>query len=273
MTFVRLLFSPNAEECLIMRMPTSLLVALILSGAAITQSAELSSGLKALQGKWSGSRTNRGGDLYTFTLEFKGDKMTFEAKDPSGDTRLLAKGTAKSEKSGPFNVLTLADIRAGRTADDLQERDDIRTSVYTLREDKLYLASNFDKERENEIPRVDEYSRVAGAAKSSEDNSATLAGNWNLDLSLGDQNIDYKLRVERSGGDYQTTFVSPRSGEHKAKSTTVKGDEVEFVIDREIQGNNVTFVYKGKLAQNKMSGTLSVKNSEGEFSGTWTASR
>jgi hypothetical protein len=256
-----------------MRILTSALTTLILSWAAIAQSAELSSGLKALQGKWTGSRTNRSGDLYTFTLEFKGDKMTFEAKDPGGDPRLVAKGTAKSEKSGPFEVLTLADIRAGRSADDLQERNETRTSVYVLREDKLYLASNFDKKRENETPRVDEYSRVAGSAKASEDTSANFAGNWNLDLSLGDQNIDYKLRVEKSGADYQTIFISPRSGEHKAKSTTVKGDEVEFVIDREIQGNNVTFVYKGKLAQNKISGTLSVKNSEGEFSGTWTASR
>src|SRR5688572_1493793 len=112
------------------------------------QCAELSASLKALQGKWAGQRTNRNGDLYKFTLEFKGDKLTFEAKDPAGDTRLLARGTAKAEKSGTLNVLTLTDIRAGQSEDNLEPRDDTRTSVYTVREDKLYLASNFDRERE-----------------------------------------------------------------------------------------------------------------------------
>jgi hypothetical protein len=245
----------------------------ILASAIASHCAELSSGLKALQGKWAGERKGRDGELYKFTLEFKGDKLTFEAKDPGGETRLMAKGTAKAEKSGAFNVLSLTDIRAGRSADDLQERDDTRASVYTLRDDKLYLASNFDKERENETPRVDEYTRVAGSATASESKAANLSGTWNVDVALADQKFDYKLRVERGDDDYQTTFISPRSGEHKAKSTKLKGDDVEILIDRELQGNNTTFVYKGKLAQDKISGTVTVKGLEDQFTGTWTASR
>ena len=238
-----------------------------------SHAAELSSGLKALQGKWSGARTNREGDRYAFTLEIKDDKLTFEAKDPGGDIRLVAKGTAKAEKSGPLNVLTLSNIRAGGSADDLQDVGDTRTSIYTIRDGKLLIASNFDRERENERPRVDEYTRVADAAKATDSAGANLAGAWNLDMTLGDRNFDYKLRIDKADDTWKTTFISPRSGEHKAKTTIIKGNDLEIVIDREIEGNNTTFVYKGKLADNKISGTVTVKGFEDQFTGTWTATR
>lgn len=235
--------------------------------------AELSPGLKALQGKWAGDRTNRDGDRYTFTIEINDDRLTFEAKDAGGDIRFLGKGTAKVEKAGPLNILTVSNIRAGRSADDLQEVDETRTSVYAIRDEQLLIASNFDRERENERPRVDEYRRVAATAKASDPSSANLAGTWNLDMALADQNFDYKLRIDKEGDAWKTTFISPRSGEHKAKTTTLKGNDVEIVIDRQIEGNNTTFVYKGKLAENKISGTVTVKGFEDQFTGTWTATR
>ena len=245
----------------------------ILAVALCGYSAELSPSLKALQGKWKAERPNRDGERYTYSLEFKGDKLTFEAKDAGGDTRLVATGSVKTEKAGPLTVLSMTDLRAGRTADDLQDVDDTRTSVYTVRDGKLLIASNFDRERENEEPRIDEYTRAADSAKASDPAGANVTGTWNLDMALADQNFDYKLRIEKAGDEYSTIFVSPRSGEHKAKSTTVKGSDVEIIIDRQIQDNNTTFVYKGKLAGSKIAGTVTVKGLEDQFSGTWTATR
>src|SRR3954468_11784308 len=108
--------------------------------------AELSPALKQLAGKWTASRTNQDGEKYSFSLEFKGDKITFHARDAEGKPRLVATGKAKAMKEGPFNVLTLTDLKAGRSEDDLQEVNDERSSVYTLRDGNLLLASNFDKE-------------------------------------------------------------------------------------------------------------------------------
>jgi hypothetical protein len=54
---------------------------------------------------------------------------------------LVSKGIAKVEKAGPIRVLTIADIRAGRSADDLQPVDDSRALVFTIRDGRLVLAS------------------------------------------------------------------------------------------------------------------------------------
>jgi hypothetical protein len=63
-------------------------------------------------------------------------------------------------------VLIAKDLRAGRTEDDLEPVDDQRVSVYAVRDGKLYLASGFDKERDNERPRVEEYTKQDGGARS-----------------------------------------------------------------------------------------------------------
>ena len=241
---------------------------------SLSSAAEPSTGLKALAGKWTASRTNDKGERYTFSLEFKDNKIVFHAKDAEGKPHLVAKGTARIEKAGPFNVLTLTDITAGRSEDDLQEVSDQRSSVYTLRDGNLLLASNFDKERENERPRVDEYSReesAKGAASSTP--TQKLEGKWKMELSLGDQTRDYELKIDTSGDKLEATVISPRSGEHKAKSVTFKDGNFEMVVDREIQGNEVSIIYKGKLADGKLSGKASVKGLEDQYTGDWTASR
>src|SRR5262245_5157741 len=143
----------------------------LVAGAVMAGAAEVSPGLKNLQGKWKGERTNSEGKRTSSTFEIKGDQLTFRALDADGQLRLLAKGTVKAEKVGTLRVLTISELKAGRSEDDLQPVDDERSSAYTLYEGKLYLASGFDKPRENERPRVDEYTRDESASKSSSDSS------------------------------------------------------------------------------------------------------
>jgi hypothetical protein len=247
----------------------------LLVSATMAGAAEVSPGLKTLQGKWTGERTNSEGRRGSAVLEIKDDKLNFRLSDAEGSVRFVAKGTVKANKAGEFSVLTVTDIKAGRSEDDLEPVDDDRVSVYTLREGKLYLASGFDKSRENERPRVDEYARDESAPRASTEKPAPdkLLGKWKMEATMGDQNMDYDLRFEQVSGALKGTVISPRSGEHKAKSVSLKGDDFEMLVDRDIEGNQVTFVYKGKLKGDGLSGTLQVKGLEDQFTGNWKAPR
>lgn len=135
--------------------------------AMTASAAEISPGLKTLQGKWTAERTNSEGRRTTVVVDIKEDKLTFRSTDANGQVRLVAKGTVKSEKVGAFRALTLTDLKAGDSEEDLEPVDDERSSVYILRDGKLFLATGFDKARDNERPRIDEYTRDDSAPRSS----------------------------------------------------------------------------------------------------------
>jgi len=248
---------------------------MLIVSAAIAGAAEISPALKSLQGKWNGERVNSDGKRSKATIEVKDDKMEYRAFNNDGELRFIAKGNLKIEKAGDLRVLVISDIRAGRDADNLEPTDDDRTSAYAVREGKLYLASGFDKARDNERPRIEEFTREEGGARSSADNPANdkLLGKWKMEMQLGEQNMDYNLRFEKTGDAVQGVVISPRSGEHNAKTVTLKGDQLEMLVDREIEGNDVTFVYKGTVKGDSITGTLQVKGQEDQFSGTFKATR
>lgn len=252
-----------------------LIFLLSFAAATIAGAAEISPALKSLQGKWNGERVNSEGRRNKATIEIKDDKMEYRAFNNDGELRFIAKGNLKIEKAGDLRALVITDIRAGRDQDNLEPVDDDRTSVYTIREGKLYLGSGFDKARDNERPRVEEFTKEEGAARSSGDKPAAdkLLGKWKLEAKLADRDFDYDLRFDKAGDTLQGAVISPRSGEHKAKSVTLKGDQLEMLVDREIEGNNVTFVYNGTLSGDTLSGTVKVKGLEQEFSGTFKATR
>lgn len=250
-------------------------VCLCLIGVPPSRAAEGVPSLERLQGKWSVTKTNRENQRYSQVLEITQDKFAFQFVGDDAQVRLFAKGTAQAEKAGPFDVLKFSNIQGGRSAEELAPVDDTRAAVFTVREGKLFLASNFDKERANEIPGVDVYVRVetpkaAASASSREDK---LLGNWKVDVSLADQNIDYGLRITRADGKLAVTLISPRSGEYKAKSVAYQAGELVIEFDREIQGNNVTLIYKGKLAGDALSGTVTAKGFEDQYSGQWKAKK
>jgi hypothetical protein len=247
----------------------------LFAAATVATAAEISPALKSLQGKWNGERVNSDGRHSKATIEIKDDKMEYRAFNNDGELRFIAKGNLKVEKAGDLRALVISDIRAGRDQDNLEAVDDDRISPYALREGKLYLASGFDKPRDNERPRVEEFTKEEGAARSSTEKPTNdkLLGKWKMEVALGDQNMDYSLRFEKSGEALQGIVISPRSGEYKAKSVTLKGDQLEMLVDRTIEGNDVTFVYKGALKGDTLSGTLQLKGLEDQFSGTFKATR
>lgn len=130
---------------------------LLFAGAALA--ADSAPTLDSLQGKWSTSRTNQQGEKFTQAIEFKRDKLTFQLRSENNEVRFVAKGNITLEKMGPFNVFHLTELETGRSMDELQFVDDPRAYVFSLRDNKLSIASGFDRQRKNEPPQADTYVR------------------------------------------------------------------------------------------------------------------
>jgi hypothetical protein len=249
-----------------------LIVCGFLAVASVVWAAD-SSALDKLQGKWSGKRTVSDGQEVTQVIEFKGSKLTFQLLNADKEVRLFATGQVKAEMQGPFRVLKMTDIEAGGSASETQPVNDDRSTVYWLSGDTLTLASNFDKERENQNPRVEVYQRIEGSKSAAAPamDAKKLAGKWKVTVKLGEDDRDYDLDLIESDGRLSGVLISPRSGEHKFKSVTLIDGKLTMELPREIEGNDVTFVYTGQLKGEQLSGEVVIKRDEDQFKGTWTA--
>jgi hypothetical protein len=257
-------------------MSAGAVVGLFFASVAWGTTAEDAPGLDLLQGKWTVAKTNREGRAYTHVLEIKTDRFVLQVRNPENELRLFAKGVVKAGKIGPFQVLRFTGIEAGRSPDDLQPVDDERSVVYAQRNERLFVAANFDRERENERPSADAYVRmetreVSGSAPAS--GEAKVLGTWKMDVTIGDNTSDYELKISRAGGNLKAVLVSPRSGEHPCKSAQFKDGELVVEVEREYGGNAVVVVYKAKLAGEELKGTVSARGFEEQFSGQITATK
>jgi hypothetical protein len=220
------------------------------------------------------TKTNREGRSYAQVIEFTKNQLIVQIFSADNELRLAAKGTAKLEKAGPFDVLSISDIQGGRSLDEMVPVDESLVLVYALRDGRLFLATNFDRERNDQLPSVDAYVRkeqVPSAASAGADDDAKLLGTWKMQLTMGDNTLDYGLRVAKAGDHLDATLISPRSGEHKCRSVQWKDGALRLELEREIQGNQVTFIYQGKLTAEGLAGTVSVKGAEDQFNGSWKA--
>ncbi len=138
---------------------TSLLLAAF-AGLLATSSLAQADDLEKIAGKWTVNRTNEQGQAFTQTIEIKKDKLTFKVTGGDGATRLFAAGDIKLEKCGVFNVMKVTNLKAGESESETSPIEDDRTLIYQIGYNTWTLASNFDKERE-EDPRIDVYKKVA----------------------------------------------------------------------------------------------------------------
>ena len=244
--------------------------------AALPLAAADNPSLDSLQGKWVAKKTSAEGQAYAQTLEIKKNKLTFQIANGDGEVRIFAKGIVKVEKVGPFNVMAVSDIQAGKSAEDTNAIDDDRSSPFVIEDETLTLASNLDKAREKQKPSLDVYTRVAGSkesASTSGGDAGKVVGDWKLEITFNEGSRKYDLQIKEADGKLQAAIISPTSGEHKCKTATYTEGKLLLEIDREIQGNNATFVYNGKLDDGKLAGTVVVKDHEDQFSGKWTAQK
>jgi hypothetical protein len=250
----------------------SAIVIVLLAFASSSMAAE-SPDLAKLQGKWTTKRTGSDGQESSFTMEIKGEKLTFQAFRGDNELRFVAKGNVKAEMQGPFRVMKITQIEAGGSVSDLQPVNDDRSTVYFLKDDTLTLASNFDKERDNEKPRVEVYQRVETKAASTPGEAAKLVGKWKMTAKLGEDERDYDINFAEADGKLSGTLVSPRSGEYKFKSITFSDGKLAMELPRTIDGNEVVFVYTGQLKGSELAGDVIVKGYEDQFKGSWTAKK
>jgi acetyl esterase/lipase len=102
---------------------------------------------------------------------------------------------------------------------------------------------------------------------------ASIAGEWGMAVALGDNMLDYTLRLTAEGNALKGTLISPRSGEHPIESTVVDKESVKLRIKREYEGNALTFLYTGRLENGALKGSLTIEGQESEVAGTWTAKK
>jgi hypothetical protein len=112
-----------------------------------------------LQGKWEVKKTNRQGQKVTQIIEIKNDKLIFKVFSEDDQLRLYAIGDIKTERLGPFNILKVMNIKAGGSESEAEPIDDDRQIIFTLRDDALTLASNLEKERDDQPPTLDVYKK------------------------------------------------------------------------------------------------------------------
>src|ERR1700756_721106 len=98
--------------------------------------------LEKMAGKWSLTRTNENGQVYTQSLEIKKDKFTFRVTTSDKNTVLYAKGDVKLEKYGNLHSATFCNIEGGSSQDDLNPTDDDRHCVYVLDSNTLTVGVN-----------------------------------------------------------------------------------------------------------------------------------
>ncbi|MBI1839386.1 MAG: hypothetical protein HYR88_00845 [Verrucomicrobia bacterium] len=253
------------------RIPFTTALSLLCVSAIVSTAAE-SPELSKLQGLWNAKAVSSSGQEVHHALEIKGDKMTFKLMNANHELRLVAKGSVKTERLGPFNVLQLSDLQAGRSEDQTEAVNDDRSSIYTLEDENLILVSNLDKQRDGQKPNLTIYTRAL-AAKEPATLTDKVVGKWKMKVKLNDNERDYDLSLAVTDGKLGGAVTSARSGEHKLKAASFADGKLSIELVREIGGVEATILYSGELKDDKLSGAFSVKGFEDQYKGTWTAEK
>jgi hypothetical protein len=188
---------------------------------------------------WRGqSDSDRGSrDLEAVTLD--GNKLTFEVNVDRDDEPVVIRVKAQAE-----NAQRLAGT----------------WSAHRKQGDEELFSGNWQATRE-------------AAPVTTTTPPATIAGEWALAVALGDNTLDYTLRLTPDGTGLKGTLVSPRSGEHPIESAVADKETLKLRIKRDYDGNPLTFLYTGRLENGALSGSVTVEGQEENVSGTWTAKK
>ena len=97
--------------------------------------------------------------------------------------------------------------------------------------------------------------------------SASVAGSWDVTIESPQGQRMVVMVIKKEGEKLTGAMKSPQ-GERPLDSVAVKGDEITFVMTREIQGQAMVMTYKGKVANDSMKGDADFG---GLATGTWSA--
>ena len=105
------------------------------------------------------------------------------------------------------------------------------------------------------------------AALSAVAQSSSVAGSWDVTIDSPQGQRTVVMVIKKEGEKLSGAMKSPQ-GERPLDSVAVKGDEITFVVTREIQGQPMVMTYKGKVAKDSMKGDADFG---GLATGTWSA--
>ncbi|HSO75646.1 MAG TPA: hypothetical protein VLU47_12495 [Blastocatellia bacterium] len=97
--------------------------------------------------------------------------------------------------------------------------------------------------------------------------AANVAGSWDvtIDSPQGQRTV---VMVIKKDGDKLTGAMKSPQGERPLDSVAIKGDEITFVMTRQVGGQDMVMTYKGKIAKDSMKGDADFG---GLATGTWSA--
>ena len=117
----------------------------------------------------------------------------------------------------------ISDLRAGKSANELEAVHDDRECLDTLDDDTLTLATNFEKNPPKEKPALDTYGRTRdpkAAADAPHGEVGKLAGEWQFEVTFKETKRQYSLHVQEAKGKLTAVFISSTSGEHECRTVT-----------------------------------------------------
>ncbi len=108
---------------------------------------------------------------------------------------------------------------------------------------------------------------AAAAARPLALQAASVVGSWDVTIDSPQGQRTVVMVIKRDGEKFTGAMKSPQ-GERPLDSVAVKGDEITFVMTRQVQGQDLVMTYKGKIAKDSMKGDADFG---GLATGTWSA--
>jgi hypothetical protein len=95
----------------------------------------------------------------------------------------------------------------------------------------------------------------------------SVVGSWDVTIDSPQGQRTVLMVIKKDGEKFTGAMKSPQ-GERPLDSVAVKGDEITFVMTRQVQGQDMVITYKGKIAKDSMKGDADFG---GLATGTWSA--
>jgi hypothetical protein len=96
---------------------------------------------------------------------------------------------------------------------------------------------------------------------------ASAAGSWDVTIDSPQGQRTVVMVIKKDGEKFSGAMTS-QAGERPLDSVTVKGDEITFVMTRQVGGQDMVMTYKGKVTKDSMKGDADFG---GLATGTWSA--
>jgi hypothetical protein len=209
--------------------------------------------LDVLAGKWVAERTDAQGRAFKQVLEINKNKFKYQVTSPADDGGIYAEGDVKVETLGPFKTAKFYNIQGGRSPSDLQPVDDDRTVIYTLGDNEMTVAVNFDKERD-EPPIATKFTKAAAETR-------TLVID-KIVMHKTPQAAEYYLCFDATVGETTKRFNIPNK--------TYEGTEVTIAAELAIPNARTEETCKFVLKLDDVAGDECTEDMDNKSTGSFT---